>query len=169
MTKNNNRFPDNSILGLRILYVAILNPTGVNKLAYSNGYQPPKDTVDSRVGFLNKFISDEGEDALTQLLSIHPDKDLILDNVIDEVKSNKDNYSSWIDNVVEVSGRDQKYSNMVDPEPVKEPAPIIITPTNKPVVKKINTVTKEFPPYITITLIVAFTLVAIALIMKNKI
>ncbi len=121
---NTKRFPDESILGMRIRYISLLNPNGVNKLAYNHGYHPPKDNIESRIGFINKFIQEDGEEAMTELLSIHPDKDLILDNVIDEVKSDNRSYSNWVDTVVSVSGK--KYTNFSEvEEPIKPPITVI--------------------------------------------
>jgi hypothetical protein len=169
VSNNPERFPDNSILGVRLRYIAILNPNGVNKLAYQYGYHVPQDKVGSRIGFLNRFIADEGEDAMTELLSIHPDKELILDNVIDEVKSDNDRYSNWIDTIVGVSGK--KYNNYEEQEesvitaPPIAPSPIINTPVS--VKRKESKKEIKDIPWLGITAIIAITVVVLAVINKK--
>lgn len=87
-------------MGIRIQYTAILNPNGVNKLAYKHGFRPPRDTVESRVGFINKFIAENGDDGITEFLSIHPDKSLIMENLADEIRiqnSNGNEFDNWVE------------------------------------------------------------------------
>jgi hypothetical protein len=70
-------FPEDSDIGVRIRYIAMLNPKGVNQLAYKFGWQVPSDDVDSRVGFLNRLLVEEGEgnfdNIFSELMKIHPD------------------------------------------------------------------------------------------------
>ncbi len=138
INRRSKGYPDNSIMGIRIRYVSLLNPRGVNKLAYENGYQPPNDDVEQRVLFLNEFLGNEGEKGLTDFISIHPDKDFIMDNLIDEIKSSdkKDShFDTWVDTFSEVvklkkglpetAQPIQLISNYAD-EPQKKADPIII-------------------------------------------
>ncbi len=81
-------FPENTEVGVRIRYIAKLNPKGVNQLAYQFGYPALKDHVDARVSFLNKFLKEEGSDdfdkAFFELIKIHPDRKLIADSQEEE-------------------------------------------------------------------------------------
>ena len=82
--QNTLNFPENTEVGVRIRYIAKLNPKGVNQLAYQFGYPALKDHVDARVSFLNKFLKEEGADdfdkAFIELIKIHPDRKLISDS-----------------------------------------------------------------------------------------
>lgn len=143
-------------MGIRIRYVALLNPRGVNKLAYENGYQPPSDDVEQRVLFLNEFLGNEGDQGLTDFISIHPDKDFIMDNLIDEIRSSdkKDShFDTWVDTFSEVvklkkglpetaqsvklidnfAAEPKKAEPIIIQVPVKEEVKIIPPATAKPI------------------------------------
>jgi hypothetical protein len=59
----------------RLSYIAQVNPNGVHKLAYKYGYPMPKNSYESRMGFLQRFIEKEGsnDEAIDDLLQSHPD------------------------------------------------------------------------------------------------
>ncbi len=85
---SNNRtllIPEDSELGVRLRYIARLNPKGVNKLASKHGWQLPANNSNARVAFLNDFLAEEGEGehfdkAFAEIVDIHPDKQLVIDN-----------------------------------------------------------------------------------------
>jgi len=60
-----------------LLTIAAYSPYKVNLLADKYGYPRPKD-VESRIGFLQVFAEDLGDNALYELALIHPDKEIIV-------------------------------------------------------------------------------------------
>lgn len=58
-------------------YVAVMNPKGVNQVAYKYGYLPPV-SEEGRQGFLYRGIMEEGDDFFKDIARIHPDRELIL-------------------------------------------------------------------------------------------
>lgn len=58
-------------------YVAVMNPKGVNQVAYKYGYLPPV-SEEGRQGFLYRGIMEEGDDFFRDIARIHPDRELIL-------------------------------------------------------------------------------------------
>lgn len=65
----------NDKIAERLLYIAKLNPRGVNKLASKYGYPVPKENINSKFNFLTLFFTENGEDdrAIDELLVAHPD------------------------------------------------------------------------------------------------
>lgn len=91
--------PDNTELGYRLRYIATLNPRGVNVLATSFGYHVPKNNVESRIGFLNKFMLENEEQSVNALINIHPDRQLFQpsnDFELEDVELERDNFIGGI-------------------------------------------------------------------------
>lgn len=61
-----------------IRYIVVSNTRGCVKVLHANGYPSPRDPREL-VTTVKKFIEEDGKDAIIELVSEHPDYDMIID------------------------------------------------------------------------------------------
>ena len=62
----------------RIAYIVYGNPDGARKFLFDQGYHPPK-SIHDLVKATKELVKTEGKSIVPKLLTIHPEKDLILE------------------------------------------------------------------------------------------
>ena len=75
-TVRKKRNPEADRFEQRLDYIILTNPRGVVKMLYNNGYVVP-DTMSQMKVYLKDIIKEKGESALIELLSHHPDKEIL--------------------------------------------------------------------------------------------
>lgn len=77
----------------RLLYIAKLNPRGVNKLAYRYGYEPPRNSPEARFNFLVKYYNEncDEDQGIDDLLLQHPDFTLFAETFGNHLKKKMGN------------------------------------------------------------------------------
>ncbi len=75
----------------RLYYIAKLNPRGVNKLATKYGYPAPKENINSKFNFLNRFFIENGGDdqAIDELMFTHPDFQMFAETVTGKINRSR--------------------------------------------------------------------------------
>ena len=73
----------------KIDYIVYSNPKKVARMIYNEGYTPPKN-VHALVKTTKALIRQEGKNAIKQLITLHPDREVILSN--QPVKNKEDHY-----------------------------------------------------------------------------
>jgi hypothetical protein len=73
-------------------YVATSNPYQAKSILHKYGYSAKDVQTENDLGYcLRKLVAYEGEPAFTDILSSHPDKEVLIEKYVSENKSNTNN------------------------------------------------------------------------------
>ena len=76
-------------------YVATSNPYQAKSILHKYGYSAKDVQTDEDLGYcLKKLVAYEGENAFNDVLSSHPDKEVIMEKYSSDVKDNKSEYKN---------------------------------------------------------------------------